>query len=99
MNGHDQVGRSERLVAEVKAGPGGAMTSEVGIVTGDLTVATTLQPDGQATVAVQYTGAEEWYTLVGSPTRLPPHGLKELHETALAGIQTGGGARTPRITE
>lgn len=46
----------EQLVSEVKAGPGGAMTDEVGIITGDLTVATRLLPDGRADIAIQYTG-------------------------------------------
>ncbi|GII89721.1 hypothetical protein Ssi03_77110 [Sphaerisporangium siamense] len=42
------------------------MTDEVGVVTGDLTVATEVRGD-QATITVQYTGAEEWYTVTGSP--------------------------------
>jgi len=50
------------------ARPGGAMTDEVGIITGDLTVRTTLDDDRHcAHAAVQYTGADEWYTLTGSP--------------------------------
>ena len=77
-------GEVERLVDRVKAGPGGAMTDEVGVITGDLTVATSLQPDGRAGVAVQYTDADEWYTLTGSPAPLPhPVGLRQLHYTGL----------------
>ena len=86
-------GPVERLVDRVKAGPGGAMTDEVGVITGDLTIATTLQSDGRAAVAVQYTDADEWYTLTGSPAPLPhPDGLRQLHDTVLEAIKAGGGA-------
>ena len=34
------------LVSEVTAGPGGAMTDEVGVITGDLTIATIARSDG-----------------------------------------------------
>ncbi|KEG44392.1 hypothetical protein ACFY83_34735 [Streptomyces althioticus] len=89
-------GEVERLVDRVKAGPGGAMTDEVGVITGDLTVATSLQPDGRAGVAVQYTDADEWYTLTGSPAPLPhPDGLRQLHDTVLKAIKAGGGAEVP----
>lgn len=81
-----------RLVADVPAGSGGALTDEVGVVTGDLTVATELRPDGRAAVAVQYTGADEWYTLTGSPVALPPAGLAALHADVLARVRRGGGA-------
>jgi hypothetical protein len=52
---------------EATAGPGVAMTVEVGVITGALTVRTTGQADGLVHIAVQYTGAEERYTLQGSP--------------------------------
>ncbi|MFB9681664.1 hypothetical protein [Streptosporangium vulgare] len=56
---------------EAVAGPGGVMTDEAGVITGDLTVAITLSNDQtQAQVRVQYTGAEEWYTMTGSPVPL-----------------------------
>ncbi|NEA82409.1 hypothetical protein G3I30_25880 [Actinospica acidiphila] len=89
-------GPVERLVDRVKAGRGGAMTDEVGVITGDLTVVTALQPDGRAAVAVQYTDADEWYTLSGSPTPLPhPDGLRQVHDTVLDAIKAGGGAEVP----
>lgn len=44
---------------QVAAGPGGAMTNEVGVITGDLTVRTTRQADHRVTVTIQYTGADE----------------------------------------
>lgn len=80
---------------QVTAGPGGAMTDEVGVVTGDLTVVTALRPDGLAGVRVQYTGAEEWYTLTGSPRPVPPAGLRSLHRAVLEASRAGGGAQVP----
>ncbi|NJP99165.1 hypothetical protein [Streptomyces zingiberis] len=97
MNAHSsQPEQPEQLVAEVKAGPGGAMTDEVGVITGDLTLATRPLPDGRAGLAVQYTDADEWYTLTGSPVPVPGEGLAALHEQVLAGIRHGGGAEAPR---
>ncbi|MGV4891410.1 hypothetical protein ACSR0Z_33475 [Streptomyces viridosporus] len=92
MTTHDPA-HPQQLVDHVTAGPGGAMTDEVGVITGDLTLATRLRPDGRAHLAVQYTGAEEWYTLTGSPTPLPPDGLEALHHDLLARIRRGGAAR------
>ncbi|MFD5475476.1 hypothetical protein [Streptomyces sp. NPDC127105] len=94
MSNHDP--QQERLVDEVKAGPGGAMTAEVGVITGELTVATSLLPDGRAAIAIQYTDADEWYTLTGSPVSLPPAGLAALHEQVLDRVRRGGGAEAPR---
>ncbi|MET9853152.1 hypothetical protein ABZY57_09430 [Streptomyces sp. NPDC006450] len=45
------------LTDQVKAGPGGAMTDEVGVITGDVTLTTEASPDGRASVRIQYTGA------------------------------------------
>ncbi|WP_411107603.1 hypothetical protein [Streptomyces sp. cmx-4-9] len=84
-----------RLVGFTTAGPGGAMTDEVGVITGELTLATEDLADGTAALTVQYTGAEEWYTLAGSPVPLPEAGLARLHEAALAAIGAGGGAHAP----
>ncbi|MFF0506086.1 hypothetical protein ACIQU8_10240 [Streptomyces griseus] len=92
MNGPDPA-QPQQFVDDVKAGPGGAMTDEVGVVTGELTVSTTLRPDGRAEIAVQYTGAEEWYVLSGSPVPPPPAGLAALHQDILDRIGRGGGAR------
>ncbi|MEH6377696.1 hypothetical protein V7793_25665 [Streptomyces sp. KLMMK] len=72
------------------------MTDDVGVITGDLTVATTALPGGWARVDVQYTGAEEWYTLTGSPAPVPPGGLAALHDQVLARIREGGAAEVPR---
>lgn len=78
---------------EVLAGPGGAMTDEVGVITGELTLRTTGGPDGKVRFEVQYTDADEWYTLTGSPVAHgDPHGL---HAAALRAIRAGGGAEAP----
>ncbi|MGD6747146.1 hypothetical protein ACOKM3_35565 [Streptomyces sp. BH106] len=87
--------KAEALTGDVHAGPGGAMTDEVGVVTGDLTVATVPEAGGRARIAVQYTGADEWYTLTGSPTTVPPEGLEALHAEVLRRVEQGGGAVSP----
>ncbi|GHF61883.1 hypothetical protein GCM10010218_49370 [Streptomyces mashuensis] len=88
---------AERYVDRVAAGPGGAMTVDGGgVITGDLTVATTAPPGGPAHVTVQYTGAEEWYVLAGSPVPVPPEGLRALHESVLERVRRGAAAEVPR---
>lgn len=79
---------SSRYESEVVAGPGGVMTDEVGVVTGDLTVATTVTGE-QAEVRVQYTGAEEWYILTGSPIPLAGRSSRQVHEAILRAAQQG----------
>ncbi|MBT2404274.1 MULTISPECIES: hypothetical protein [unclassified Streptomyces] len=78
---------------QVLAGPGGAMTDEVGVITGPLTLRTTAGSDGKVRFEIQYTDADEWYTLTGSPL---PHGdPRALHTAALAAIRAGKGAEAP----
>ncbi|GAA4890134.1 hypothetical protein ACFPM3_19650 [Streptomyces coeruleoprunus] len=84
------------LRSEVTAGRGGAMTDEVGVVTGDLTVITARAADGLAHITVAYTGAEESYTLTGSPVPVPPDGVEALHTRVLDAIRAGGAAEVPR---
>ncbi|MEU9116884.1 hypothetical protein AB0D04_35320 [Streptomyces sp. NPDC048483] len=50
----------------IYARPGTVRTEEVGVIDGDLSVHTTWS-EGQAHVAVQYTGATDWFTMAGSP--------------------------------
>jgi hypothetical protein len=84
---------TDTYTSTVTAGPGGAMTDEVGVITGDLTVTTTLTDDRHsAHVAVQYTGADEWYTLTGSPAPIPQGGLAAYHRDLLGRIRRGHGA-------
>ena len=57
------------------------MADEVGAVTGDLEIATRLLEAGVLDVRVRYAGAEEWYTVAGSPVapvdRYPTANLRE----------------------
>ena len=55
---------------DITAGPGGVMTVEVGVITGELTLCTSLADGGAVTVRVQYRGADEWYTVQGAKARL-----------------------------
>ncbi|MFI0228386.1 hypothetical protein [Streptomyces sp. NPDC017086] len=81
-------------VDRVTAGPGGAMTDEAGVLTGDLTVATLLLPDGHSVrVAVQHYGDDTWYTLSGSPAPVPAGRLAAYHRDLLGRIRRGGGTR------
>ncbi|MGN5381780.1 hypothetical protein BIV25_35295 [Streptomyces sp. MUSC 14] len=81
-------------VDRVTAGPGGALTDEAGVLTGDLTVATILRSDGHsARVAVQPLGSDNWYTLSGSPAPVPTGQLAAYHRDLLGRIRRGGGTR------
>ena len=73
------------LTSLFKAGPGGVMTDDVGVITGDLELRTTLT-DGAVTVEVRYEGADEWYRLSASDCRLvDDKDLEALHH-ALLGV-------------
>lgn len=70
--------------ADFTAGPGGVMTDEVGVVTGDLTLRTVLA-DGQVSLQVQYKDADEWYAVTGGRAPLAdPAALDAVHTIALA---------------
>jgi hypothetical protein len=75
---------------------GGVMTEEVGAVTGDLEVATRPLAAEDIEVTVRYAGADEWYTVEGSPIQLgktsglPKSKLRELHESIVGHLTTPG---------
>ena len=86
------------------------MTEEVGAVTGDLEVATRSLAAEDIEVTVRYAGADEWYSVEGSPIKLgkvgglPPSKLRELHERLVRHLTTPGkvvdgraGHLTPRF--
>ncbi|MFF3214493.1 hypothetical protein ACFYYB_28075 [Streptomyces sp. NPDC002886] len=54
--------------------------------------------DGTASVWIQYTGAQDWYTLTGSLAPLPPEGLAALHELVVEAVKAGAGAEVPDVT-
>lgn len=63
------MAESEQHTADIVTGPGGVMTDEVGVVTGELTLRTELSGD-QARLRVQYKDADEWYTVSGVKAKL-----------------------------
>jgi hypothetical protein len=68
---------------DIVPGPGGVMTDEVGVVTGDLTLRTELT-DGDAVLSVQYKDAEEWYAVTGGRAKLAdPSDLEAVHAIAV----------------
>lgn len=71
---------------------GGVMTVEAGAITGELEVAT--HPgSGALEVRVRYVGAEEWYTVDGSPVALESSAqpsLPGLHEHILNHLRQPG---------
>lgn len=64
------LNENREYVSPMVAGQGGVMTEEVGVVTGDLELRTTLSGDGLLTAKVRYAGAAEWYRVRGGSCRL-----------------------------
>jgi hypothetical protein len=61
------------------------MTDDVGVVTGDLELRTTLT-DSAVTVEVRYEGADEWYRLSAADCRLADPTDHEAVHHALLGV-------------
>jgi hypothetical protein len=77
--------RQQQLTTEITAGPGGVMTDEVGVVTGELTLRTEADGRSGAVVRVQYRDADEWYTVTGGRVALhDPRDLEAVHALAVA---------------
>lgn len=57
-------------VSGITPGPGGVMTDEVGVVTGELTLRTEVDDQQRLVLRVQYKDADEWYTVTGIKTKL-----------------------------
>lgn len=69
--------------ADIVAGPGGVMTDEVGVITGELTLRTELDDAGQLTLRVQYREADEWYAVTGGRASLAdPRDVDAVHTIA-----------------
>jgi hypothetical protein len=69
--------------SDFTAGPGGVMTDEVGVVTGDLTLRSEYA-DGQVTIHVQYKDADEWYVVTGGRAPLKdPADVDAVHRIVL----------------
>lgn len=68
---------------DIVPGPGGVMTDEVGVVTGELTLRTEYA-DGRVTVLVQYKDADEWYAVTGGSAPLAdPAAVDTVHTIAV----------------
>jgi hypothetical protein len=68
---------------DITAGPGGVMTDDVGVITGDLTLRTEFAA-GRVVVHVQYKDADEWYTVAGGKAKLhDPVDLDAVHSIAV----------------
>ncbi|MEU6974031.1 hypothetical protein AB0A71_41210 [Kitasatospora aureofaciens] len=80
------------MTTGIAAGPGGVMTVEVGVITGELTLRTAW--DGRfAILSVQYDGAAEWYAVEGSPVPALDRGsVQAVHEAMTAAICRGAEA-------
>jgi hypothetical protein len=70
---------------DITPGPGGVMTDEVGVVTGPLTLRTTVE-GSDVVVHVQYKDAAEWYAVTGARAALAdPRDAGAVH-TILVGV-------------
>ncbi|MFF5427850.1 MULTISPECIES: hypothetical protein [unclassified Streptomyces] len=79
----------------VYTGRGGVLTVEAGVITGDLTVHTTWA-EGEARVAVQYSGASDWFTMSGSPVPCSSEpDSRDLHDAVVEAVREGHGATVP----
>ena len=68
---------------DITPGPGGVMTDEVGVVTGELTLRSELAGN-EVTVRVQYKDADEWYAVTGAKATLAdPADLEAVHSIAV----------------
>jgi len=68
------------------AGQGGVMTEEVGVVTGDLELRTTVDSGGVVTAKVRYAGANEWYRVRGAACRLVDERDHQAVHSLLVGV-------------
>lgn len=58
------------MTKDIIAPAGGIMTDEVGVVTGELTLATEVVGDREVILRVQYKGAEEWYRVTDASIKV-----------------------------
>ncbi|GAA3015808.1 hypothetical protein GCM10020229_28710 [Kitasatospora albolonga] len=79
----------------IHAGHGGVLTEELGAITGNLTLHTTWV-EGQVKITVQYTGAQDWFTVLGSPLPAADETTaRNLHQ-AMVEATKAGNARAPQ---
>ena len=61
---------ADERTADIVTGPGGVMTDEVGVVTGELTLRTEVGKGDDVVLRVQYKDAAEWYVVTGAKAHL-----------------------------
>jgi hypothetical protein len=67
------------------------MTDEAGAVTGDLEIATQFDAEKNLYVSVRYSGADEWYTVTGSPVSLgEASSSADMHEHVVSHLTRPG---------
>ncbi|GAA4980082.1 hypothetical protein HD597_011884 [Nonomuraea thailandensis] len=79
---------AEAYQSNVVAGPGGVMTEEVGVITGEVTVRTVVVGE-LVTVRVQYLDADEWYEVEGSPLGRATGPGPRLHQEIVQAVRRG----------
>jgi hypothetical protein len=72
--------------ADIVPGPGGVMTDEVGVITGELTLQTEVDDSGNLVVRVQYKDSEEWYRVTGASAVLVDAKDIDAVHSVLAGV-------------
>jgi hypothetical protein len=83
----------EELRSTFVSSVGGVMTEEAGALTGDLELLTRPVSDagaGGLEALVRYAGAEEWYTVSGSPVAADIENHRASHEVVMARLTTPG---------
>jgi hypothetical protein len=95
VNRTEHAPRGDEIRSYFASTTEGVMTEEAGAVTGDLEIATRAEGDALE-VSVRYAGAEEWYTVEGSPIELAdtvpssPDELPEPHQRVLDHLTSPG---------
>ncbi len=73
------------------------LTDEAGALTGDVTVHTTWA-EGEARVAVQYSGASDWFTMSGSPVPCATEEeSRDFHDAVVEAVRLGNRATVPSV--
>jgi hypothetical protein len=84
---------SERRRSDFTAKPGGIMTDEVGVITGEVTLATEVDDTGGVVHRVQYKDADEWYTVTDDSPKTIRDGtdIDTVHAQAVAELSGPAG--------
>jgi hypothetical protein len=87
---------SHTYSGDFSTGQGGVFTDEVGVITGPVTLRTTVDDERRLVVQVQYQGADEWYTVKGGSCTLHDGADAEpVHQLVLAVLARGGEGDRP----